>query len=213
MEVSRIRFRSHELTLEGKTYVPDTKETFAGVVVCHPHPLYGGSMDNNVVDAICAALVVKGMAALAFNFRGVGASEGSFDNGKGEMSDVSAALQFLSTLPIADPQRLALAGYSAGSAWGAMVACESTLVTAIVTVSPPIEMFNFRCLEDCTKPKFLATGSQDELVPVKAFIKFSEHLPAPRQYRVFEGADHTWQGYEIDLATAVATFLASHFYN
>ena len=87
-----------------------------GAVICHPHPMYGGSMDNNVVEAIIAAMWRRGYATLRFNFRGVGASEGEYDGGEGEAEDARAAVEFLAAQPDIDRGAIALAGYSFGAA-------------------------------------------------------------------------------------------------
>ena len=96
MKEERVTFKSGELTLEGMIAYPDAGAgPHRAAVVCHPHPLYGGSMYNNVVDAALEALHARGFATLRFNFRGVGQSEGEFDNGKGEADDAVAAVRFL----------------------------------------------------------------------------------------------------------------------
>src|SRR6266540_978811 len=110
-----VTFPSGELSLEGLLHLPEQTPA-PGIVVCHPHPMYGGDMHNNVVDAICDTAVAEGIAALRFNFRGAGASEGRYDNGVGEQDDVRAALTYLRGLPEVDSARVALAGYSFGAA-------------------------------------------------------------------------------------------------
>lgn len=112
----RVEFKSDSLTLEGVLATPDGAGPFPAVIVCHPHPLYGGSMDNNVVDGLCAGLARQSLASLKFNFRGVGGSQGSFAHGAGEQRDVSAALAYITTVHEIDTGRIGLAGYSAGAA-------------------------------------------------------------------------------------------------
>ncbi|MPZ24584.1 MAG: hypothetical protein GEU28_13855 [Dehalococcoidia bacterium] len=122
-----------EPELEGVLHLPDSTPA-PGVVICHPHPLYGGDMDNYVVAALCRALVAADFAALRFNFRGVGASQGNHDGRIGERSDARRALDWLGNHESVDPERLAIAGYS----FGAIVA-SSPLESArvVVAVSPP----------------------------------------------------------------------------
>src|SRR5438093_13365536 len=108
-------FASGVLTLEGALNLPE-RTPAPGIVVCHPHPMYGGDMHNNVVDAVCQTAAADGIVALRFNFRGAGGSEGSYDYGVGEQDDVGAALAYLRELPEVDGARVALAGYSFGAA-------------------------------------------------------------------------------------------------
>src|SRR5258707_15303458 len=108
-----ISFRSGELTLEGLIANPGGDAPAA--VVCHPHPMYGGSMFNNVVEAILGALWELGYATLRFNFRGVGGSEGEHDGGRGEAVDAAAAMAFLLTQPGVSKAGAMMAGYSFGA--------------------------------------------------------------------------------------------------
>ena len=104
-----VTFDSDGLTLEGALHLPESTPC-AGVVVAHPHPQYGGDMHNNVVHAISRAAADAGAATLRFNFRGAGASEGRYDEGRGEQQDVAAALEYMRGLPEIDSGRVALAG-------------------------------------------------------------------------------------------------------
>src|SRR5271163_4574495 len=115
MKEQRVTFASGVLTLEGLLARPEGAKPVRGAVVCHPHPLYGGSMYNNVVDAVLAAMWKKEWATLRFNFRGVGESEGEHDGGAGEAEDVAAAMAFVTSLSGVQPEGAVLAGYSFGS--------------------------------------------------------------------------------------------------
>jgi alpha/beta superfamily hydrolase len=116
-EVSQdhVRFSASGVVLEGIFERPKGEAPFPAVAVCHPHPLYGGDMHNNVVSVICQALAQESIATLRFNFRGVGRSEGSHEEGIGEQDDVSAALDFLESREGIDRGRIGLAGYSFGT--------------------------------------------------------------------------------------------------
>jgi len=124
MKEERVTFKSGDLTLEGMIAYPDGDAAgpHRAAVVCHPHPLYGGSMYNNVVDAVLEALHARGFATLRFNFRGVGQSEGEFDNGKGEADDAIAAIRFLTTQKGVRATGAALAGYLVAEAIRAQLA-------------------------------------------------------------------------------------------
>lgn len=111
MKEERVTFKSGDLTLEGMIAYPDGAGPHRAAVVCHPHPLYGGSMYNNVVDAVLEAMHARGFATLRFNFRGVGQSEGEFDNGNGEADDTVAAIRFLIAQKGVRAAGAVLAGY------------------------------------------------------------------------------------------------------
>ena len=117
MRESGIDFKSKSLTLEGVIASPNgLSGALPGVVVCHPHPLFGGDMNNDLVLAVCKSLVQEGFVTLRFNFRGVGTSDGAFSKGDKEREDVAAALNMLRAWPAVDNARLALVGYSFGAA-------------------------------------------------------------------------------------------------
>jgi len=120
---TNVQFESDILLLEGVLSIPEGNGPFPAVVVCHPHPQYGGRMQNNVINAICEALVKQSIAAFKFNFRGVGGSQGSFGTDRQMQSDVTAAITYLTAQKAVDPERVGLAGYSAGTAWGLTAAC------------------------------------------------------------------------------------------
>jgi alpha/beta superfamily hydrolase len=206
MQQQRITFTSGDLKLEGVLYLPEGDGPFPCVVVCHPHPLYGGSMGNNVVDAVCNALVRYSIAALKFNFRGVGRSQGRYDDGRGEGEDARNAIAYVSTTKNIDPARLGLCGYSAGAAFSLPACCSDERVKAIAAISPPLEMFDFSFIADCTKPLLLVSGSYDDFTPAERFIAFCRELGNTSEQELIVGADHFWQGYESELAERVVAF-------
>jgi len=206
MEKSEVRFRCGQLSLEGVLAIPEGTEPFPTVIVCHPHPLYGGSMDNNVVNSLCEALAQASLISFAFNFRGVGESEGEFSQGTGEQEDVDAAISFVTTVKEVDSNRLGLVGYSAGAAFALPVGVEDVRTKALAAVSPPFSMSDFEFLKGCLKPKLLICGSRDHFIPASKFIEFCQNLAEPKEYESIEGTDHFWWGYESGLATKVATF-------
>jgi alpha/beta superfamily hydrolase len=206
MKQARVSFPSGELFLEGILAIPDGAGPFPAVIVCHPHPLYGGSMDNNVVYSLSEALTQASFASFKFNFRGVGRSQGEFGQGIGEQEDVEAAISFISTLKEVDSQRIGLAGYSAGAGFAFPVGFNDIRIKALAAVSPPLTMFDFDFLKVCPKPKFLISGSRDNFTPVDQFLEFCQNLPEPKEYESIEGADHFWWGYESSLAAKVTAF-------
>jgi len=208
MEIKSVNFPCGELSLEGILSVPEGNRPLPAVIVCHPHPLYGGSMENNAVNSICEALTRLSLISFKFNFRGVGYSQGTYDNGIGEQEDVRAAISFLTQLNMVDSNRIGLAGYSAGAAFGLPIGAEDSGIIAIAAVSPPFSMSDFSFLTDSLKPKYLISGSDDNFTLESQFQDYCKHLPDPVEYESIEGADHFWSGYEKEMAMKVAAFFA-----
>ena len=206
MKKTRVSFSSGELVLEGILAIPEGAGPLPAVIVCHPHPLYGGSMDNNVVCSLTETLTQAAFISLKFNFRGVGGSQGEFGQDIGEREDVEAAISFISTVKEADSKRVGLAGYSAGAGFALPVGFNDARIRALAAVSPPFPMFDFDFLKSCPKPKLLISGSRDDLIPTDQFLKFCRNLPEPKECESIEGADHFWWGYESSLAAKVTSF-------
>jgi alpha/beta superfamily hydrolase len=204
----RTTFPSGGLKLEGVLHTPDGVRPFPAVVVCHPHPLYGGSMDNNVVDAVCEALAQASIAAFKFNFRGVGGSQGRYDEGRGEGEDARNAIKYVSTLKNIDPVRLGLCGYSAGAAFALPACCNDKRIAAIAAISPPLAMFDFSFIARCDKPLLLIYGSRDDFTPAERFIDFCKDLNDKAEHELIDGTNHFWLGYEVELAERVSAFFA-----
>ena len=199
-------FPCGELKLEGLYYSVEAKESVPAVVVCHPHPLYGGSMHNNVTYAIADALVKSGIAALLFNFRGVGRSQGSYGGGIAEQEDVRAALDWLESRKGVDAGRLGLAGYSFGAGVAFPVGCRDARVKAIALVSPYFESPPLSLLKGCLKPKLILGGSADDMVPAEDVETYGREAAEPKKCEIIKGPDHFWGGYERPMAEKVAGF-------
>jgi len=212
-----VRFPSGELTLVGVLHRPDDSNLEPrtsnlgrlrpGVAVCHPHPLYGGDMENNVVVALCRALAEGGLAALRFNFRGVGGSSGAYGGGLGERQDARAALDFLAGLDGVDGDCLGLAGYS----FGALVALSAAdeRVRALAAVSPPAGGLDLASVRQGA-PTLLISGDRDDIAPAARLPEMAASmglLPAKHEVRAVAGADHFWWGHEETLAATVLEFL------
>jgi len=206
MKKARVSFSSGGLFLEGILAIPEGAGPLPAVIVCHPHPLYGGSMDNNVVCNLSETLTQASLASFKFNFRGVGGSQGEFGQGIGEREDVEAAISFISTVKEVDSKRIGLAGYSAGAGFALPVGFNNDRIRALAAVSPPLPMFDFDFLKSCPKPKLLISGSRDNLIPTDQFLEFCQNLPEPKECESIEGADHFWWGYESSLVAKVTAF-------
>jgi len=157
--MERIEFNSGDLTLEG-LFTEGSSDR--GVVVTHPHPLYGGDMNNPVVQTVADAYIQAGYSCLQFNFRGVGRSTGQFDNGRGERADVLAALDCLTARGAAT---LSLAGYSFGSWVNAYITAEMASLAHQIMVSPPVAFIEFAEVVDIPMLTFVVTGGRDEIAP------------------------------------------------
>jgi len=206
MKKVKVEFHCSELSLEGVLAIPEGMGPFPAVIVCHPHPLYGGSMDNNVVNCLSEALARASLVSFKFNFRGVGRSEGEFSQGIGEQEDVEAAISFVTTVREVDSKRLGLVGYSAGATFALPAGFKNARIKALGAVSPPLSMFDFEFLKSCLKPKLFISGSKDNFIPTSQFLEFCQNLSEPKEYDSIEGADHFWRGYESTLATKVTAF-------
>ncbi len=205
------RFPCGDITLEGEWHLPEGRGPFPSVVVCHPHPLYGGDMRSDVVVAICQALSQQSVAAFRFNFRGVGRSEGSFGEGIAEQEDVKAALDFVLSSPNIDGEKIGLAGYSFGARVALPVALQDERVSLLALVSPPLSDSNWGQLKGYGKPKLLVVGAADVFVSLERFRQHTKDSPHPAQYQVISRADHFWGGYEEEVAQRVSRFFATGF--
>ncbi len=157
-------------------------------VLCHPHPVYGGTMDNRVVFRAGKAVMEAGFAALRFNFRGVGASTGTFDQGIGEKDDVSFVIDWLEQKYPAN--HLALIGFSFGAWVGLQVGCADRRIQAVAGLGLPLNFYNFDFLIDNPKPALFIVGTQDEFCPRDRMERLARRLPPSSKVHLIEGADH-----------------------
>ncbi len=171
-------------------------------IVCHPHPLYGGTMHNKVVFKAAQTLQTLNIPALRFNFRGVGQSTGTYDEGRGEMDDVRAALEFLSRRYPGVPA--IIGGFSFGSFVGLRVAAIDDRAQAMFGLGVPARWFGSDTLQGCHKPKLLIHGTQDEQAPYDLAVQWFEQIPAPKSMITVEGADHFFQE-RLDEVQAIIT--------
>lgn len=205
MKKINIQFISGELNLEGILEMPGDYISGPGVVLCHPHPLYGGSMDNNVLHAVSKALVANGMAALRFNFRGVGRSEGAFAGGKGETDDALAAISFLGQRGCPG---IGIMGYSFGGAVALTAGGKSGQVKAIGAVSP----MDIPDPGDDSIPQLIICGAADTFIPSSEILKKREKMPGIGTVKVIDDADHFWWGFEENAAELLAEFFAENLF-
>jgi uncharacterized protein len=163
----------------------------SGVVITHPHPMFGGDMYNNVVEAIQKAYQEKGYSTLRFNFRGVGGSTGRYDEGNGEQQDVLAALSFLEDSGV---QSLHLAGYSFGT-WVNAKITDKIPNSPMIMVSPPAAMLSFPKGLKIPSLKLVVTGSADEFASPKLVSGLAAGWNPSAVFEIIDGADHFFWGY------------------
>jgi alpha/beta superfamily hydrolase len=177
-----------------------------GYVVCHPHPLYGGDMDNPVVIRAAEVAQAAGFATLRFNFRGAGASEGAHDKGRGEQDDVRAAMAALAAhLP--SGSRIGVIGYSFGAATAARATRPSAPDTPLGLIAPPLGMYDLDFLQTSPGRLLLVAGTADSYCPVEAFHRLAALTSA--EERLIEGADHFFFGKLYPLGEAIGAWLAA----
>jgi alpha/beta superfamily hydrolase len=205
MNETQVSFRSGDLTLEGLLAKPGANAPAA--VVCHPHPLYGGSMYNNVVDAILAAMWQAGYATLRFNFRGVGASEGEHDGGPGEVDDAVAAMTYLLAQPGVRKEGALMAGYSFGAMVAVSAGYERAEIARIAAVALPLAMADARIPEGASKPVLLVSGDRDSYSPVAGLQALKSKIGDSARLEIVAGADHFFGGREAELERVISAAL------
>lgn len=199
-----VKFGGNGLVLEGMLHYPQGRAPVAAVVVCHPHPRYGGDMHNSVVRTIVNGVTGAGAIAMTFNFRGVGASQGSYDEGVGEQDDVRAALAYARSLP--NVEQVGLAGYSFGAGMAANVIDASVPRLGLIAV--PTRQLQAPGLSGYDGPILFATGSNDNVSSLEAIDTVAAARGENAVVLAAQGADHSWWGHEEELAEAVRDFFA-----
>jgi len=187
--------------------------TYAALV-CHPHPLFGGTLHNKVVFHTMKALNNFGFPVLRFNFRGAGLSQGEHDNGIGEVEDVRAALDWLDAefhLP------MVFAGFSFGAAVGLRAACADARVKAAIGIGTPVgpvaadsevpRAYTFDFLRECAKPKLFVSGGRDQFGPRGKLEELAKRVAEPKKLVIIEGADHFFEGRLRELREAIEAWV------
>lgn len=192
--------------LEALLELPDDAEPAGTAVICHPHPLYGGTLHNKVVHTLARAFNLAGMAALRFNFRGVGASEGEHDQGRGEVDDVRVACEVMRRRWPAGP--LWLAGFSFGAAM-ALRAIQQCHPFGLVTVAPPVTGLE-KLAPGSEVYWLLVQGEADEVIDAQAVLAWAQSRQQPPQIRRMPGVGHFFHGQLPALREAVVAFVETH---
>jgi len=180
-------------------------EPRAAVVFAHPLPTHGGTMHTKVVFQSAKALARIGCVVLRFNFRGVGMSAGSWDNGRGELDDYKAALAYMAaTYPGVE---LWAAGFSFGAYIATTAGADDDRVCALIAIAPPVDKYEFASVKMSAKPKFVIHGERDELISLKLVRHFYAQLQEPKELIEIDRANHLFDGQASEVGDALADLL------
>ncbi len=202
-------FNGPEGRLEGRYQIVKTTNAPIALLL-HPHPEHGGTMNNKIVYALYQAFARRGFAALRFNFRGVGRSQGSFDRGEGELSDAAAALDWLQAN---NPNASAcwVGGFSFGAWIGMQLLMRRPEIDGFISIAPPANMYDFSFLAPCPSSGLVVQGDQDDVVPPDSVSKLVNKLSHQRDitvdHRVVPGANHYFHGRMAELVGHVDSYL------
>ncbi|MBW1857090.1 MAG: alpha/beta hydrolase [Deltaproteobacteria bacterium] len=201
MAEEKIKFVSKDLFIEGLLCIQEGEK---GVVVTHPHPLYGGTMYNQVVETLVEVYQNNAFSTLRFNFRGVAGSEGRYDEGKGEQEDVRSALQYMHERGKRDVD---LAGYSFGAWVNAKINDTHSLYDRIVMISPPVAFLDFSFLSFNPKIRLVVAGGSDDIAPADTITNVINTWNQKAHLEVIEGADHFYTGKIGSLKSTLSRFI------
>jgi alpha/beta superfamily hydrolase len=209
MDMPDIIFNGPAGRLEGR-YQPAKTPQAPVALILHPHPLYGGSMNNKVTYHLFQAFARRGFSTMRFNFRGVGRSEGKFDGGPGEMSDAASALDWLQTYNPNAPE-FWIAGFSFGAWISMQLLMRRPEIAGFISVAPPASMYDFTFLAPCPSSGLIVHGSEDQVVPEAAAAKLADRLSHQRgikvDYELIDGANHFFESRIDELMEAVEAYL------
>ncbi len=194
-----------DFRLEGEIHLPEGVPRALAAVIAHPHPQYGGDMDNNVVAGVFEGLAGRGRAVLRFNFRGVGRSGGTL--GEGETEDIEAAVEVLATAAGLARREVAVAGYSYGAAMGAACVARGAEAAGWIGIAPPIAIVDLSGLARCGRPAYLVCGDADDYCPAALAEELIGRCAPPKGLAIVPGADHFFGGFEEAVAAQLELFL------
>ena len=197
--------------LEGRFH-PQKNEDAPVAIILHPHPKFGGTMNNKVVYNLHYCFFNLGFTCLRFNFRGVGKSEGEFDDGLGELADAASALDFLQA-NTPNSNACWVIGFSFGSWIGMQLLMRRPEISGFISISPPANTYDFSFLAPCPSSGLIINGSLDRLVPPSDIKSLSDRLKLQKgiqvAHREIEGADHFFTNFEGEMIKAVNEYLST----
>jgi alpha/beta superfamily hydrolase len=195
--------------LEGR-YHPQKNRDAPIAIILHPHPLYGGTMNNKVVYNLHYAFHRIGFTCLRFNFRGVGRSQGSFDHGQGELSDAASALDWAQSIS-PEAKSCWIAGFSFGAWIGMQLLMRRPEIEGFISICPPANLYDFSFLAPCPSSGLIIHGDKDAVVPAKDVTTLVEKLKTQKgiiiEQKVVQGANHFFDGKVEPLMTSVTGYL------
>jgi alpha/beta superfamily hydrolase len=202
-------FAGPEGRLEGRYHHSETPRAPIAIIL-HPHPQHGGTMNNKIVYNLYYIFVRKGFSVLRFNFRGVGRSQGDFDNGMGELSDAASALDWLQSV---NPN--ASACWVAGFSFGAWISMQLLMrrpeIEGFISVAPPANMYDFSFLAPCPSSGLILQGTDDDVVPEPVVEKLANKLKLQKNividYHLVKGANHFYKDHMDIMVNDVSTYL------
>ena len=190
---------------------PNNDKNNIGIIVCHPHPQYGGTMAFPVVRMLYKAFGNLGYPSLRFNFRGVGNSDGISGDGAGEREDLISVCKFLLNGKFG-VKRLLIIGYSFGATIGASIVGEFDEIVGYVAISYPFSFIpQFISQAKVNKPKFFIIGDRDDFTTLDVFQKEYKEMPEPKDIKIFPGVDHFWSGSENILIETILDWFTQNF--
>ncbi|KAA5605563.1 alpha/beta hydrolase [Roseospira marina] len=205
-------FTGPEGRLEGRYHHSKVAQAPIALIL-HPHPQQGGTMNNKVVYTLHHVFSKRGFSVMRFNFRGVGRSQGVFDNGQGELSDAAAALDWLQAVN-PDAAHCWVAGFSFGAWIGMQLLMRRPEISGFVSVAPPANRQDFTFLAPCPSSGLIVHGNQDEIVPEAAVAKLAAKLSAQKtitvDHAVIDGATHFFTEHMDELGQTVDRYLGAN---
>jgi alpha/beta superfamily hydrolase len=204
---TRISFPSGKENLEGIVAIPtDSQPPWPGTVISHPDPWMGGTMDSPVIRTISSKLTARKIATFRFNYRGVGESTGSYEEGKGESEDTHNAFDLLAEWPDINGKKLGLIGYSFGASMAALTTQSKKNATGLVLISPPLGLLDSDVLKKLSTPTVIISGEKDLMTPPEKLVTAQTKLPETTQLRFIPNADRSWSDGTDLLANTITEF-------
>ena len=209
VEIEKLFINNNHIKLEAEYFQSSLNNTKPSILICHPHPQFGGNMYNNVVSGVFNKLIERDISCLRFNFRGVGRSIGNHSNGTGELSDVKASIDFL--INHKNCKEIIICGYSYGAAIGCSAVNYSDRIIGFISVSFPWGFMGVKYKEvsQTSKQKLFIQGNRDTIAHYENFYENFNYYSNPKVSKIIDGADHFYWGYEEQVANAILDFYYS----
>lgn len=201
-------YSTGKILLDGVIASPgESSAQVPAILLCHPHPMLGGDMDNPIVSAVSFEANERGMASLRFDFRGVARSEGDFSNGELEWKDVKHALDFLKRFPGVDGSRVGIVGYSFGASVVLRALSKLRAARALAFIAPPLGSVDDPGIRKDKRAKLFVVGRDDAVVPSARLQRLLDDLRGPVRFTEIPHADHRLSGHERVVAELVVDFM------